>query len=234
VTKNGVYLIGINHCDFEGEGRLMKALQYLKPDLITMESTPDIEMPEIAEQEVNCSINALKDYLEQNGYTGDMGQMAGLARTIITNESYEYRIAMRFAGISGKQVYGLEDPKARSDAVISTGKELGCQLAKMVMGTGSKKNFQEITDSDYCRMREWYDSRTCIEDLNIPSGHIELIGNRDRSMSERFKSITDRESSSTVAHIGGMNHYLDSREFNTLYSLLKADFNPERILLNEF
>ncbi len=222
-----IHFIGTAHEDMLGAQRLEKALQYEKPDIITVESS-----------------EVMMDYMENEGLPKIVKKInsLGLSATdtiflieLLGEGGYERKKSKAYASKFGIPIYYVDDPSLVAGSVKA--------VLKMV--DSSKKYFTEYLSSEYrAKVKVFLDKNyllfQSLFDGEVPGSRsveqdlVERIiqttpsASRDEIVAQNIEAII--KPGAKIVHVGGAFHSLRDVEGRTLFTRLRR-YNPTRATL---
>lgn len=225
-----LYLLGTLHDDLLGVERLRGHLDFLSPDIITMESNADDPAGPLSEEVVErVTERAMRGIHPSVGAT-QRHELQQLYETWLRAVNFERATVDAYAADRGLSPHYIEHPNFDEIVAIDHDKRLNDQL-RFLRQFGTATEYQRYQDRLYQRTLDAYQRGTSVSMIDIDADHEQgLVGPRDRYMGERIRTSVKQYPDARVVHVGGAYHFLGQE--NTLYTALK-DLDPKRVLIAE-
>jgi hypothetical protein len=223
ILESNLFLIGTVHGDPQGYGRAVRLLEYLRPDIITVEISPFSVRYRAAHQEHWRRLFA-EALAELPPEAGDHPALRQLSARIGT--PFEWRAAHAYGRGYGVrwQPIDLSGP-AREHLPRYAGELLNRENLRQLLETTSCSP-EEQAAAAYRRARQ-SEKRPLWRPRRNFHGVTRL---RESTMAARLRKLAHR--GSRVAHLGGWEHMASWEDGGGIYELL-LDMQPRRFFLDE-
>lgn len=230
-----ITLIGCTHSDVKGEQRLGKLLRYIRPEIITAESSEHKRKVHARVMKIVC------ECLEQKGLDPD--NVKAFCELTIGGIFYEYKACERYAKTNNIPLYEIDKPylaKVEKKVCLNEIKdykelETTDQILEEVVREERNKRKDSFATLRYDL--KYYDFSFLFKESKIPDC---IMGERDAYMAEKLNKIITDNPDKRIAHVRGALHMINSEHFvkPSLYMLLPKDdievcFLPEADWLKE-
>ncbi|MBN2087266.1 hypothetical protein JW758_02880 [Candidatus Peregrinibacteria bacterium] len=234
---NQIDFVGTSHVDQEAEGRIQKAFEVLKPNVITLEYPSDQR--------------GYIDFLNSSEWRKRIRaiEMGSSPEEAITSSSDQPTIKY------GSEITALQRIYEETETPLYCVDSLRAKI-KMLMSSYAVEMAEELREMDTNGTEdETRDMYTLFGEHFQENGNKRKIGNllriyKKRLILTRYREISQRNRIRKILnispyepirlmHVGGLAHLADIKGFSTLYSLSKKVFPPSsfkinRHTLNEF
>lgn len=215
MAKN-LNLIGLAHWDFKGPERLYRLLNYLKPEVISLEI--DERRVETIKK-IAIQLKDDKNFENNFNWILQFDPNIETAAAYLRNNGFEYHIAMEYCQKNGIIPPILVDVKSRE---IMEGFEANIFDPTTKEHEDFKKYLQMSPEKIQSEIDRNYG--TLARDIPLEYEDIGKMMERDESMVIGIKKLDGR-----IAHIGGLRH-IYGNYFNLYHRLI--ELSPKRFTLN--
>jgi hypothetical protein len=231
-------LIGTVHREPAGEEMLRALLAARDPDQITLEMSPyALAFRQDHGASLLLRLETILDRLAAAGAAPrrDLGKHPAVTgiRTLL-ELPFEYRAALAFAEATGRPLTLIDLPEVSAHKLRQVEEEL-ISYDNIKVLVRQPEHLPEVEES-YAMARTLLFGAPVAgvaRDFLQRRRGDEGIGRRDAVMAAAIRTGLRQRPGVRLAHIGGWVHLVDDPRGETLYSLLR-DFQPERILLNNY
>jgi hypothetical protein len=226
-----LYLVGTNHLDLKGPERLRKFLDFVRPDVIGVESTEEKATMRLADhQRITQDIKQTGALLRMM-YGKDEFEKLGKYLTMV---GYEMWVPDQFRQDNPNTSVLWLDETLEESYHNSVTKEVFDDKVD-AQGQFNEKMLQEIMDMDFDdyqrRTDKSYDDHSLAKFWRENPEHFErLLVGRDKVVEPRIREA-HQGTEHTMVYIGGSIHFFTDYHPNLFKRL--ADLNPTRVNLNQ-
>jgi hypothetical protein len=224
---SGRTLIGVVHRDPDGEDRLRRLLDELRPELITVEVSPyAVEY----RRQHGARLLRLLDELTPPGKEHH-GEIEGIRETLLI--PFEARATWGYAAEHPAKVELVDDSELSRDLLDDVERELLTPENVKLLAERPDFSLRRTVDSFYRRAhRLMKDEPVSPARLGFSAERLALLELRDEQMESRVRALLAAREGARWAHIGGVFHLMKVRGLRLLWERF-ADDGAARMFLDE-
>ena len=223
-----VHLIGTIHYELKGFERLERALQVEKPDIITLEASPEglEDLIKHWSSDLETTLKLIKD----RGFSQRVYDFFKEYFNSVRN--FEYEVCKNYSERTGVPLYLIDDPNTTvrlRQEVISEFQTILNAINPEEVEKISRETIIKSQDNLYAYMQKLYDGEIPAiigEKKFIDPLRGTFIKGRDEIEAKHIEELA-KNYNGKIVHIGGCAHNLTDSRSETLYSRLKS-LNPSR------
>lgn len=222
LTMSNIVLVGCTHIDFKGVERLSRALEQIKPEVITIEATKEHLDPSTPPWV--CADPTKLEVLVNNGFPEETAKV--LLEMHGTYGFYELSGPINYANSHRIPVHVIDHPDAYEFGRKFNEREFE-RFAKSPrddLSLYTVENWQRWIDEGYADDERAFSGEESERLTDLEDEVREFMVLRDVTMANRIRELSRGRN---LLHIGGSKHLYEWGTGTSLYDELK-DLDPER------
>ena len=218
-------MIGVNHCDSDGNSKLEKLLNELSPTLILVEGS-------ISKEKAQAHyLSALKKEIILRELNPDMASILVAEQEL---KGFEIRTARRYCENKGLHPpsYFEDEIEARGEdeikRIVAESTEYIAKSPEVLAARRRLDVFNQNIKALYQLASEQINSPHMVR--SFPFLSLRHIGLKDTKMEEKLREVSEENPDAKIVTVTGLKHILETGTGNSFYDRIK-DLNPERRFL---